>query len=73
MLLKARTAFLTCQQEALLAAKQQLVAQLQALEATVCTRFMPMLAQTNSAFVPIFPQMFGGGHAHFAQPNPEAL
>ena len=43
------------------------------LDETVKTRFKAMFDQTNSAFEAIFPQMFGGGHAHLSLTNPDDL
>lgn len=68
-----RYEFLTKQQDDLLAAKQQLVATMHELDETVKTRFKAMFDQTNSAFEAIFPQMFGGGHAHLSLTNPDDL
>lgn len=68
-----RYEFLTKQQDDLLAAKQQLEETMHELDETVKTRFKNMFDQTNSAFEAIFPQMFGGGHAHLSLTDPDDL
>lgn len=68
-----RYEFLTKQQDDLLEAKQQLEETMHELDETVKTRFKDMFDQTNSAFEAIFPQMFGGGHAHLSLTNPDDL